>query len=229
LYGAQYLHAAIPEIPHVPPVQISVELRGTADDYREKVYGADYKGPVSPQVLSGGHLGWDIRQAYAWLWDRYGGQIDSFRFTAIDFADLAKEKYYDYVFSSIPLVKVCGDVAHEFSSQHVYAIGDAQDLGIECPVRTEPNMIRYDGTKDTSWYRASNIFGHGTAEWPARKKPPISRLAVVSKPLSTTCTCGPNIVRIGRYGRWKKGVLAHTAFEQVEGILRGTGVQGALF
>jgi len=232
LYGAQYLHEAIPEIPHSAPVEISVELRGTVNDYREKVYGADYKGPVSPAVLQGGHFGWDIRQAYNWLWDTYGNEIYDFRFNPVSFADFAKTQavYYDYIFSSIPLVQVCGDVTHEFFSQHVYAIGDAQELGIECPVRTEPNMIRHDGTKDTSWYRASNIFGHGTAEWPAqRKKPPIAGLAVVTKPLSTNCTCGPNIIRIGRYGQWKKGVLAHTAFEQVDRIMRGTGVQDALF
>lgn len=232
LYGAQYLHERIPGIPHDPPVQVQVELRGTADDYREKVYGADYRGPVSPQVLSGGHYGYDIRQAYDWLWREYQARIDLFQFSPKSFVGLAanQDRYYAYFFSSIPMVQLCYQAEHDFQTQQIYAIGDAPELGIECPVRTEDNMIRYDATRETSWYRASRIFGHSTAEWPAtRKKPPISGLAVVSKPLSTTCTCGPNVIRIGRYGQWKKGVLAHTAFEQVDRILKGLGVQSALF
>jgi hypothetical protein len=36
-------------------------------------------------------------------------------------------------------------------------------------------------------------------------------------------------MRIGRYGKWQKGVLAHTAFTEVEEKLSSVGIQEPLF
>ena len=31
------------------------------------------------------------------------------------------------------------------------------------------------------------------------------------KPIATNCDCFPNVIRAGRFGTWKKGVLTHDA------------------
>jgi hypothetical protein len=235
MYGAQYLHRDIPGVPCGVPHEITVRLTGTAEDYRKKVYGDSSTGPVSPTVLGNPHLAWNIRQAYDWLWEKYSPLIEPLhlmRESASYFYDHSLTDY-DFHFSTIPLRQLCatgmGEQSHNWESQQIFAIGDAPELGIMCPIPTPDFTLEYNGTSDVGWYRAARIFGHTTCEWPAHgRRPPLMNLASVTKPLSTTCTCFPRWQRLGRYGKWKKGVLAHHAFEEVEAYL-ASGVQGALF
>jgi len=76
--GAQYLHAPIPDASKSEPFLISYEMSGSIDGYRDKVYGAGSAVQVSPETLVGRHLAWDIREAYDWLWDRYGHTVTGF-------------------------------------------------------------------------------------------------------------------------------------------------------
>jgi hypothetical protein len=39
--------------------------------------------------------------------------------------------------------------------------------------------------------------------------------------LSNECDCHPEIIRMGRYGEWTKGVLVHHVFERVESLMNG--------
>jgi hypothetical protein len=41
----------------------------------------------------------------------------------------------------------------------------------------------------------------------------------VRKPLETDCTCWPKVVRAGRFGQWRKGVLTHHAYEMAMQVL----------
>jgi hypothetical protein len=233
LYGAQFLSEPIPGIPAAQQ-EIHVTLNGTVNGYRKKVYGPDYAGPVSPQEFVGRRTAHDIRSVYRQLWEMYSESVEDMSFS--------RESYKSWVwklngegidiFSSIPAESSCVNPEHAFDARLIYAIGDAPDLEIRCPIRVPPGHFVYSGQDWTGWYRAANVFEHCTVEWPARKglkKPPLANIVAVRKPLSTNCTCYPNVHRIGRYGEWKKGVLAHSAFDKTVQFLTQQGVQGALF
>lgn len=223
MYGAQYLHEAIPEATGTSPFQVSYITEGPVDGYRDKVYGPDFRGTVSPEDLQGNHVGWDIRSTYDILWMRYQGKIINFELTNImDVESLMAEHMPAHVISSVPAPLLCSNPGHQFVSQDIWAIGDAPERGIFSPITKPLNTVVCNGNYDVSWYRAANILGYHTVEWPFNKRPPIEGLAPVKKPLGTNCDCLTTVHRVGRYGRWEKGVLSHTAFFETYAGLGGS-------
>lgn len=220
--GAQYLHAPIPLATARPtePFTVSYELRGSSSAYREKVYGRDYDGTVSPEDLTESHDGWDIRETYDWLWETYG----SFVFDDDDLGAVGRIPAVlnwaqaDVVISTIPAPLLCQkNKMHLFNEAKIWSTSGVDDLwGEQCP----DNTVICNAEDSPAWYRLARIQGHMTVEWPHSRKPPIPGLHEVSKPLSTTCTCFRDIVRMGRYGRWQKGVLSHEAFFQTLELLQ---------
>lgn len=224
LYGAQYLHAPIPGVPCGDPTKIEYSLVGEAKGYRDKVYGNFWRGEVSPEVLRTEHMAWDIRRAYAALWDMYEPAIEDVEVRPIDVHEIMQG--YDLVINSIPAPSVCHG-AHRFDAQAIIAAGDAPDLGIDIGsmYRCDDNKVVCNGDPEVAWYRKSRIFGHTTVEWPeAIGRVPITSAATVRKPLWTDCDCWPGMVKVGRFGRWKKGVLSHTAFSSAAAALFGSEV-----
>lgn len=217
MYGAQYLHAPIDFLTPTDeePVKVRYLLEGTADGYREKVYGS-LPVKVSPEALQMTHLGWDIRAAYDAAWSCYGSIIQDTLISPEWMWSGALDPY-GLVVSSIPLPTICQSRdAHEFHAVRIWAIGDAPRRGQYAPFRPEPDTVMCDGTRDRGWYRASNLYGHVTVEWPANKKPPLPGVAEVTKPIYSTCDCYAHgkakFVKVGRYGAWSKGVLSHQAY-----------------
>ena len=218
MFGCQYLHQPIPLVTQGDPVDVEYKLQGSIKDYRQKVYG-NKSVDVSPDTLETNHKAWNIRSAYDNLWAMYGsyvidqdvsgGRMDQPRIQSlIDDAD--------WVYSTIPAPLLCKRIGeHNFFAEQVWAIGDAPERGIFSPVTTEENTILCNGHPAPSWYRVSNVFGYNTVEWPGGKKPPIQDIAEVVKPIKTDCDCRPKIHRLGRYGKWQKGVLSHEAFTTV--------------
>jgi hypothetical protein len=223
LYGAQYLHDDIPGINLPDPVEVKYELRGTAETYSLKVYGEEMTSrpgfKVSPEVLPETHKAWDIRAAYEWLYKQYEPLINPAKVDAVGLLSLLESKKFDLVISSIPRTELCfrkGE--HQFLSQKVWALGDAPDRGQKVPIPIQPdveNTVVCNGHPDSAWYRYSNIYGYRTMEWPEmRRKPPLSGIAELVKPIATNCDCFPTVMYVGRYGQWEKGVLSHSAFLQ---------------
>lgn len=231
LYGCQYLHAPLPEI-YVEQRTVSYELWGTAEGYREKVYGAAWDGKVSPTDLEGAHEAWDLRTAYEALWNLYVENRGRAAFVKCDVSPLALmddphliggDGFFDNVISTIPLPNICSrPMSHTFHGQEIWAVGDAADRGQVAPVTVPADTIICNGrgVDGASWYRCSNVFGAATVEWPGRVKPPIPYAAKVTKPLYTDCDCFPGIIRMGRYGAWKKDQLTHHVFEKVMELLK---------
>lgn len=216
LYGAQYMGAKIPGIEMGLPMQLRYSLLGSVEGYRNKVYGPYFKGLVSPQDFEGLHPAWDIRAMYEWLWARYSDLIVD---ADIDpgwlVGTLPRE--VKTVFSSIPKEKICFNKdIHKFPSQRIWAMGDAPGFQ-EVPIVAEPNTIVCDGTDLVSWYRISNVFGYRTVEWADFTHTLRNKKAVaVNKPIHNNCDCWRGrLINIGRYGRWEKGVLVHSVYEQV--------------
>jgi hypothetical protein len=220
LYGCQYLHAAIPGITYsADGVPVKYTLLGSQYGYRDKVYGEKWHGPVSPDEYGpeGDHYAWDLRAAYDKLFDMYYDLLRPFEFGPAS----ARMMYQDdYVLSTIPAPAVCRDMEnHKFASQDIWAMGsgDPMHAQLRALPYVAPDMtVQCNGERDTAWYRAATVFGYSTLEWPGGRKPPISGVVAVSKPLSTNCRCwmGENSLRLGRFGKWQKGVLVHTAYSE---------------
>jgi hypothetical protein len=230
MYGAQYLHSPIPGLTPegVEPIWVKYQLTGTVEGYREKVYGIQ---PIhtSVEALQAEHMGWDIRSSYDAGWERYEELVVDTKLTPEFLGSPAADGSNSYltldlarfhqVINTVPLPEICYD-NHEFHSAKVWAMGDAPDRGQLVPYRPEENVVECNGDRDTGWYRAANVYGWCTMEWPAARKPPLPGVAEVTKPLYSNCDCyqkgelRTKFMNIGRYGSWKKSALTHHAFTQ---------------
>jgi hypothetical protein len=214
IYGCQYLHAPIPGYEQVPSVRVSYSLTGTPEQYRLKVYGLSWKGKVSPEDFVGEHDAWDIRETYSRLWDdiilgqRAGLIVSKVKSGRIPFAQSLQP---DLIISSIPAQALCFQL-HSFSGHTIWANGSTSAEAASL------NTIICDGTSERPWYRISNVFGYATTEW---STPPHNNEGAVPvvKPLSTDCTCHPEVVRVGRYGCWEKARLVHEVYPAVAATL----------
>lgn len=218
LYGCQYLHAPIRGVTSANPTTVSYNRIGTPEQYRTKVYGMGWKGAVSTSSLDSEHPAWDIREAYEILWFYYNQYIID---TKIDtsWLDDFQHADYEYVFSSVPAPTLCRDSRHKFKSMNVHAFGETPTRKIERnDFSIGNNQVLCNGMWMPSWYRISRVFGYGTIEWPEYETPDEGS-SLVRKPLSTDCTCYLDIIRVGRYGRWEKGILTHHAMDQVQEVL----------
>lgn len=225
MFGAQYLHEPIPGLAEVKQ-RITYELIGTPEQYRTKVYGPSPSvNSVSPEMLLGEHDAWDIRAAYFEAYERYEPNvidtpdIDGTWYVN-QFLNKDSRKHWRLVVSTIPASALCVvQDKHQFLSQPVWAAGDAPELGRMSPISCAAGKVICNGETDRAWYRVSNVFGHTTAEWPYDRRPPISGISQVLKPIRTTCDCFSKVrgqlplYRTGRFGRWEKGVLSHHSYE----------------
>lgn len=218
MFGCQYLHQPIPLVTNeINEAKVEYKLQGTVEGYRRKVYGSRAV-TTSPESLGENHSAWNIRDTYNRLWEMYGSYvIDTDLSVALEGDELkGLVTEADRVFSTVPAPLLCKRTDnHMFHSEKVWSIGDAPERGIFSPVKVAPNTAIVNGEDSPAWYRASNVFGYSTVEWPHDKRPPLEGVSEIVKPLSTTCDCRPGITRLGRYGKWTKGVLSHTAFFDV--------------
>jgi hypothetical protein len=217
MFGAQYLHAPIPQLTpsNEKPLRVHYKLEGDVAGYREKVYG-NIPVKVSPEALTMEHDAWDIRKAYDRAWYRYGGLVNETIITP-EWMRSGELDRFGAVVSSVPLPILCeAKDIHEFHAARIWAMGDAPERGQFAPFRPEPGTVICDGTKDRGWYRASNLYDHATVEWPYAKKPPLPGIAEVVKPIYSTCDCYTRMpwtfLKVGRYGVWSKSVLTHHAY-----------------
>lgn len=236
MYGAQYLHMPIAGLTAKPPVMVRYSLIGTPDQYAAKVYGDERPPFVSPESLLGEHRAWDIREAYHAGWDLYRDaivdirNIDSRAFTTQH--DAAQKDIYQHycdakhtqIISTLPAPLLCYQKGkHEFRARSIWAAGEAPERGQFLDMTIAPNSVSCCGEKSPSWYRASNVFGYKTVEWPfSDRKPPVEGVTEVTKVISNNCNClQPRVWRAGRNGTWDKKVLSHHAFQMVDHVFSG--------
>jgi hypothetical protein len=228
IYGAQYLHQPIPDLDTPSTKEFRViryRMKGDPEAYLKKVYSRSWDGTISDDLRDQAHVAWDLRGAYAELWDRYRHLI----IPAVISGDPGKRRVlieamadnYNLVLNTIPRPALCMHPdEHKFNGTQIWAMGDSPDQ--TCPVETPDDVIIYNGDSEPSWYRSARIFGYSTVEWPGQyTKPPISGVVRVTKPLSHTCDCWTDrMVHLGRMGRWQNGRLVHHVYaDTVEQIL----------
>lgn len=228
--GAQYLHKPIPGLSG-DAFDVTYELWGSVAGYREKVYGEMEDILVSPETLVGTSPAWDIREAYDNAWDLYADPHDGSRtIVPVDYETGHDSVHldmmsgdYDLVISSIPAWLLCRNPDHKFESTEVWATEGLKSFKDPTfwPPHSGPdgrvdNIVVCSGDPDDWWYRQSRIHGWENTEFPLDRKPAVPdgyKVHKVTKPVRTDCDCHPDIVRVGRYGQWKKGVLTHHAYE----------------
>ncbi len=222
LYGAQYLHGPIDGLsPDAKqPETVKYQLTGLVDDYRQKVYGLrEEQILTSVQALEVEHQAWDLRAAYGRAWELYGSRV--FDLTLNPEIVNALGRDFSVIVSTVPMPSLCNNPeGHRFHGTEVWAYGDAPDRGQFAPYRPAPMTVECNGQRDVGWYRAANIYGHVTMEWPGKSKPPLPGVASVTKPLYTDCNCYRNgsmkakFIPLGRYGQWSKSGLTHHGYTQ---------------
>jgi len=218
LYGAQYLHAAIPGLESGETKTVKYQIMGTPEQYRHKVYGEAWDGTVSPEDFLEQHYAWNLRSAYRQLWCRYREQIVDFELSPSNMYLIDNTYQADLVISTIPRTVWDNDNSH-FERINIWALGDTEMPRVEPPYRPEAFTVMCDGRPATPWYRVSNIFGYCTVEWPqwwntpfASVTPPVQGAALVAKPLVYTGSAAQDFIHLGRYAQWTKGVLTSDVF-----------------
>lgn len=210
--GATYLHEPIPDITSAAPDgTVRFVKVGTKSGYALKVYG-DATAPCSwdrfdeqPKPC------WSLQAVYDDLWELYSEKIVPSRIGAAEAKDMIDT--FPLVISTIPAHCLCYDPTHKFLSREIWIRDDWPGTAGGEQYLDDDNVIVYDGRVGAigDRYRYSRIFGHFSTEY--RREVPGAVRGI--KPLPTTCDCFPEIVRAGRWGEWKPGVLVNHAFSKV--------------
>ncbi len=208
LRGAQYLHYLPPGL-EFESAMITYSKFGTREGYAKKIYGDGYEGPVSWDKFPAGEVpGWPLRKVYAWLHDFFRpsmleSEVDR------DQMNLLCD-HFEWVFNTAP--------GHLFASNPLDCGLEVENVWVVS--RDVSGMLRpviiYDGREVVPFYRVSYLENTLSVEYPWSEEPPEEGCVKVVKPLSMAASpMRSNIVPVGRYGQWKKGVLVDEVFKQV--------------
>jgi hypothetical protein len=216
IHGAQYLHVPVPGLTQrEPDAMLTFQHWGVCEEYAMKVYG-DAAAPCSWRAFGDEVPIWSMQRIYGELWMLYKDLITFVNLTSPELAMI--EDTHDLIVSTVPAHVLCLRQEHNFEQANVWVTDSAQE-------RVPFNGIVLNGIYDDPWYRSSDVLGYRSTEWPGTLFDyQIAELDAgarvrVTKPLRTNCTCRPQIVRAGRFGEWKKGVLVHHAYDKVREVL----------
>jgi hypothetical protein len=209
--GAMFLHRAIPELTaEEPDGHVWIEKVGTATGYATKVYGDPEQAVSFTQFKSGPMPMWSLRRAYDDLWDMYRSRIAPFEVHPTSVADVVRE--FDLVLSTVAAPLLClRKLEHKFAGARIA-------IEVKPPITglTLKQTMIYNGDLDTPWYRYAQLDGIRSWEYGGDYgKVPWTDNGFIpgTKPLHTDCDCHPKLIRAGRFGTWRKGVLTHHAYE----------------
>lgn len=202
-----YLHRSIPEVTSREPDGV-VRFRriGWRAGYAAKVYG-DPNARTSWERFNGQFPAWSVEPAYKRLWREYGSEVREQEVTPNVMADIVRE--FELVVMTAPLWSICYGPGHTFEGRDIW-VKDGASVGVGL------NEMVYMGDMNVPWYRSSDLFGRRSTEYAHEVEGAVKG----EKVLPTTCTCWSDVLRAGRWGEWKPGVLLHHAFERVEQRVR---------
>jgi len=217
--GAQYLHEPIEGITSEDPeMEIRYVKFGDGETYARKVYGDLESTSSFDYSQIGWHPAWSLSKAYDRLWGIYEGIVQDTDLDGQRVAEIMPD--FQLTISSVPAPAIC-DEHHEFNRQGIYLVpGSLASL----------NTVVYSGRVSEPWYRCSNIGGEKWTEFSTAtmKRDRLNAMGwsndVIAKglkPLSHNCDCHPKLLRVGRFGKWERGVLTHNAWDDT---LRALGV-----
>ena len=235
LGGAQFLHSPIPGLTdQLPEAVVNYCVIGDAATYQAKAYGQGHQ----PSFVSFDNVlnrstqpAWNLVSAYSKLWDAYEKTINDFTVKAEHMTDGTFDQF-DLVISSIPRPFLCkqqsSSPADQMPNGHVFNYQTIKIMPGQCFVPDSwhggpSNMhIFYNGSPDQSWYRSCNLWGYRFTEFGGHLSLPYQDMVPARKPLTHNCDCHSDtdkLMFVGRYGKWQKGVLAHTAYFETRNLL----------
>lgn len=213
IQGAQYLHSAIPGLTS-PEEAFTVRYKkvGNAKQYVHKVYQKNIPTSLSSWwKFSMEHEAYPLHEVYDRLWEHFKGGIQATAFNA-SMAPAYKKMTGRNVICSAPLPSIV-NTEFDFQTETVVVVSG------ECEEDVGYNEIVYYGDTEHRAYRSSNILGHKSIEYPGHEI--LTGGVYVTKPLRAVGTRPDGVDLVGRYGRWRKGVLVDDAYtETVEYIKR---------
>lgn len=214
--GAQFIHLEIPDL-GVEESEVHIIKRGTAENYAKKVYD-DPAHMTSWENYANGEIipAWSMADVYDALWDIWETKIVGQTITdgTIKWIENGTS---DMLISSIPAPTLC---LHP--DEHRFAANEVAITTGECAASR--NSIIYNGDGRVPWFRSSFLFGACSMEFGthprkrATKGPPLDARVVI-KPQGNDCDCRQQWRRVGRYGKWQRGILAHGAYFEVNSVL----------
>lgn len=201
--GAQYLHIPVPGLTSdEPDGEVLFIKKGDRGTYARKVYGDERAETSWNAFEAGSHKIWSMQDAYERAWMNYVDLIEDLEIGHWEARDILSES--DLVLSTVPRRALCARPEHEFRHQDVW-------IDMHPYFDILPESIIYSGTPYDKWYRASSIFDVRSAEYGQERE----HCVQVRKPLTNTCNCWedhPDMVMLGRYGRWEKAQLISDAY-----------------
>lgn len=215
--GAVFLHEPIPGLTApTPDGVVKFVKHGNKEGYAAKVYGymdADCSWDLFPE---GERPAWSMFSLYDQLWERFHDRIADVMISTIQMVQILCGGF-DVVISTIPAPFLCYNDKHTFDSRAIHVLNKTVDPSLD-------NAIVYNGGWDDMWYRTSKLFGAEATESTSPFDSEIieqlgARPSNGYKPLTTDCNCYPNVARVGRFGRWEKGILVHHSYKQTVQVL----------
>src|SRR5262249_41405475 len=183
---------------------------GTRDEYNNKVYGTAAIKSSWDRWKPGTRPAWRMGAAYNRLWDNLECLIVEQVIEPKMLLGIVRG--YDIVFSTVPAPVICRNKDHDFTYVESY-------IGEHKYVQVSQNEIIYNGIVNIPWHRASNIEGKTHVEYSHLQKQHIKHLIGtrgIKKPQNTNCICFPKIIRLGRYGKWRRDVLVSDAWAEAK-------------
>ena len=204
IHGAQFLHR---QIEGLSPKFANLVFKkvGEKSIYAHKVYQDKEKECSWDKFQEGVVIAWSMRDVYDQLWELFEHDIVDASATP-EYLDKLEGSGYDLLISTIPARHLCEQEDHVFVGKSIWI---QNGNGIEFQDKN-PNIIIYSGTWNNSWYRYSSLFGHSFFEFGHHRQ----FAAKGIKPLEHDCDCRPRWTRMGRFGKWERGVLVHHAYEE---------------
>lgn len=224
--GAQYIHEAIPCVTNNnPDGNVIFHKVGTAEGYAKKVYGR-IDAPTSWSIFpEGSRPMWSMAKIYDKLHHKWSEKINT-RDIDSEWLNYLENKrdMFPLVISSIPAPIICKIDYHIFPKVDV--VFETHNFVNE---QLGENYIYYSGSESDDWYRSSMIGGHGWFEYGIGNAPVVNfidgkprQLRNGIKPLDTDCDCRKRMIRVGRWGEWKKARLVHHSYRKVFDALEVT-------
>lgn len=212
--GAQYIHSFLPGLArHDDARPVQYIRKGTPEGYAAKIYGPKIKPEETSWFKFGDNeMAWPMQLIYEKLWDSWGLMVQMMNIDIDEVRDLKVRavKEEALIFSTIPR-----PVITPWANQYKWL---KEEIIIKHDVAyCEPYQIIYNGDPNDEWYRTSDLFGHMSTEYPGNVDVEGQR---ITKPLSTDAPFPADIVPMGRYGCWVKGILADSAYWATRELLR---------
>lgn len=202
--GSQHLQDKIPGLtPVYPEYTVEFVRLGTAQGYAQKVYG-DPSHPCGWQAYRGLHPSWSVFNAYDTLWERYEDRIQDAEVGATNLPSIISS--FDRVVSTVPQPRLCTSDRHLFDGVPYFI----KPLEIHADDHNR-EVVVWNGLSDDHWYRWSILGSRCSIE----STTPMEGALEGRKAIYSNCNCWPELIRVGRWAKWKHGVLLHHVYHEL--------------